>query len=138
MRKKISVIGKGVETAQELARIAEIGDDVRGADVVVLAGEGNLAAIARSAPAAAVVVAGERVEERCQATYDATLFPRARIVGIADAGGVGAAVESIVLERDDAHDVIAMRDGSFGPCSARLGRGGIRELIAPRASLPAS
>jgi hypothetical protein len=129
MRKKISVIGKGVETAQELARIADVGSDVRGADVVVLGGDGDLAEIARSAPAAAVIVAGNGIEERCQATYEATLFPRARIIGIADAGRVGAAIESIVLESDDAHDVIAMRDGSFGPCSARLGRGGIRELL---------
>ena len=102
---------------------------MRGADVVVLAGDGDLADIARSAPAAAVVVAGDGVEERCQATYEATLFPRARIVGIADVDRVGAAVESIILERDDAHDVIAMDGGTFRPCSARLGRGGIREFV---------
>ena len=102
---------------------------MRGADVVVLTGDGDLAEIARSAPAATVVVAGDAVEERCQATYEATLFPRARIVGIADADRVGAAVESIILERDDPHEVIAMNGGSFRPCSARLGLGGIREFV---------
>jgi hypothetical protein len=130
MRKKISVIGEGVEIAQELARMADVGNDVRGADVVVVvAGEGDLARISRSAPAAALLMAGDNLEARCQQAYEATLFPRARIVGIADAARLGAAIESIVLERDDAHDVIAMRDGKFGPCSARLGRGGIRELL---------
>jgi len=39
------------------------------------------------------------------------------------------AVESIVFERDDTYDVIAMTNGEFGPHSARLGRGGIRELL---------
>jgi hypothetical protein len=33
------------------------------------------------------------------------------------------------LERDDAHDVIAMKDGDFTACSVRLGRGGVRELL---------
>ena len=121
MRKKISVIGKGVEIARELSRAADVGDDVRGAD-------GDLEAIARSAPAATVVAVGDDLEGRCKEIYERLLFPRARIIGIADPGRLGTAVESIVLERDDAHDVIAMKDGKFTACSARLGRGGIREL----------
>jgi hypothetical protein len=129
MRKKISVIGNGVTIAQELSRIADVGEDVRGADVIVLAGDGDLAEIARSAPAAAVVVTGDAAEERCQTAYEGTLFPRARIIGIVDPDRVGPAVESIVLERDEAHDVIAMSGDRFAPCSARLGRGGIRELL---------
>jgi hypothetical protein len=129
MRKKISVIGKGVKIARDLSRIADVTDDIRGADVVVLADDGDLAAIARSAPAAALVVTGSDLEERCQKASDETLFPRARIVGIADTGHLAAAIEAIVLERDDEHEVIAMRDGRFGPRSARLGRGGIRELL---------
>lgn len=95
----------------------------------MLAGDGDLSEIARSAPAAAVVVVGEDLEARCKAAYERLLFPRARIVGVPDAGRISDAVESIVLERGDAHDVIAMRDGAFVPCSARLGQGGIRELL---------
>ena len=106
-----------------------MGQDVRGADVVVLAGDADLAQIGRSAPAAAVVVHGNGLEARCKEIYERLLFPRARIVGIADADSVSSAVRSIAFELDEAHDVIAMRDGSFGPCSARLGRGGIREFV---------
>ncbi len=60
---------------------------------------------------------------------EATLFPRARIVGVADPERLEAVVESIVLERDDTHEVIAMSDGRFGLRSARIGRGGVRELL---------
>ena len=101
---------------------------MRGADVVVLADDGDLADIARSAPAAVVLVTGDTLEERCREAYDRLLFPRARVIGIADPDRVGAAVESIVFERDDTHDVVAMADGEFGRHSARLGRGGIRAL----------
>jgi hypothetical protein len=129
MRKKISVIGEGVEVAQDLSRAADVGDDVRGADVVVLAGDRDLTDIARSAPAAAVVVVGDGLEARCKDVYERLLFPRARIVGVADPERVGSVVESIVFERDDPHDVIAMSGDEFAPCRARLGRGGIRELL---------
>jgi hypothetical protein len=129
MRKKISVIGKGVQLARELSRLADVDEDVRGADVVVLAGEADMDTIARSAPAAAIVVVGEGLEDRCKEAYERLLFPRARIIGMPDPDRVGDAVESIVLESDDAHDVIAMKEGEFAPCSARLGRGGIRELL---------
>ena len=111
---------------------------MRGADVVVLASDGDLGAIARSAPAAAVVVTGDDIEGRCQAVYQKTLFPRARIIGVEAMEAVGAAVEAIVFERDEQHDVIAMTDGEFGPHSATLGLRGIRELLPPRTSLPAS
>ena len=109
--------------------MAELDEDVRGADVVVLAGDGDFDAIARSAPAAAVVLTGDELESRCKEAYERLLFPRSRIIGIADAGRISDAIESIVLERDDTHDVIAMKDGDFTACSARLGRGGIRELV---------
>ena len=129
MRKKISVIGEGVQIAQELSRIADVTDDVRGADVVVLAGDGDLAEIARSAPAAAVVVTGDDLESRCKTAYERLLFPRSRIIGVSDPARVSDAVASIVFGSDDAHDVIAMKDGDFTACSARLGQGGIRELL---------
>ena len=127
MRKKISVIGERVEIAHDLSRAADVGQDVRGADVVVLAGAGDLDEIARSAPAATIVVTGDGVEDRCKAVYERLLYPRARIIGVVDPADVGPAVESIVLERDEVHDVIAMDgQGDFVQRSARLGRGGIR------------
>jgi hypothetical protein len=130
MRKKISVIGSGVKIAQDLSRIAEVGEDLHGADVVVVADDAaDLPAIARSAPAATLVVTAENLEERCQQVCEGTLFPRARVVGIASGEDVSGAIESIVLERDDEHEVIALSDGRFGPHRVRLGRGGIRELI---------
>jgi hypothetical protein len=129
MRKKISVIGEGVQIARDLSHVADVGEEVRGADVVVLAEDGDLAEIGRSAPAATIVIAGDALEERCKQAYERLLYPRGRILGIPDAGGVSDAVESIVFERDQAHEVVAMKDGEFLPCSARLGRGGVTELL---------
>ena len=129
MRKKISVIGEGVQIAGGLSRIADDGDDVHGADVVVLLDDADLGRVARSAPAAALVVAGDGVEDRCQRAFEETLFPRARIVGVTDSDRLHAVIESIVLESEEQHDVIAMSDGRFAPHSARLGRGGVRELL---------
>ena len=106
-----------------------MGEDLSGADVVVLAGEADLDAVRTRAPAAVVVVTGEGVEDRCKQVYEATLFPRARIVGVADVADTGPAIESIVLERDDEHEVVAMADGEFSARNARLGRGGIRALL---------
>jgi hypothetical protein len=129
MRKKISVIGEGVQIAQGLSRAADVADDVRGADVVVLVGDGDLAEIARAAPAATIVVTGDDLEARCKTAYERLLFPRSRIVGVPDAGRVSGAVESIVFELDDEHEVLAMQDGDFTACSALLGQGGIRQLL---------
>jgi hypothetical protein len=129
MRKKISVIGEGVQLAPDLSRAADVGDDVRGADVVVLARDGDLAEVARSAPAATLLVTGASVEDRCAAAYKELLFPPGRIIGIPDPERVGAAVESILFELDEPHEVIAMQGDGFAPCTARLGRGGIRELL---------
>src|SRR5687768_5203277 len=130
MRKKIRVIGdKGVVTAQELARIADVGDDLSGANVVLLTGEDDLDALRTRAPAAVVVVTGDDVAERCQQVYEATLFPRARIVGVTDPERVAAVIEAILLEREEEHEVIAMSGDGFGERTARLGRGGIRALL---------
>jgi hypothetical protein len=127
MRKKISVIGvKGVEIGDALARDANVSDDVSGADVVVLAGDGDLEEIKHRAPAAVLLIAGDRIEERCQEACEATLFPRARIIGVTNPSEAAA---SIVFERDDEHEVVAMANGEFSRRRARLGRGGIRELL---------
>jgi hypothetical protein len=129
MRKKISVIGKGVTIAPELSRLADVGEEVRGADIVVLAEGGDLAEIARCAPASAVVVTGDSLEERCLEAYERTLFPRGRVIGVADPNHLAAVLESIVAEDGATHEVIAMSDGKFGPRSASLSRGGIRAFV---------
>src|SRR5215213_2544492 len=112
MRKKISVIGEGVGIGNPLSRFANIASDVPGADVVVLAGEADLEEIRDRAPAAVLLVAGEKLEDRCRQAYEATLFPCARIIGVTDPAGAAA---SILFECDDEHQVVAMEDGAFGP-----------------------
>ena len=101
---------------------------MRGADVVVLAGDGDLTEIGRCAPAATVIVTGDGLEERCRQAYDELLYPRGRIFGVPDAGRVSDAVSSVVFEREEVHEVVAMKDGEFVPGSATLGRGGITAL----------
>jgi hypothetical protein len=108
--------------------MAAVGDEVRGADVVVLADGGDLAEIARCAPASALVLVGESLEQRCLEAYEGTLFPRWRVFGVADQEKLAAVLESIVTEDGATHEVIAMSDGGFGPRLARLARGGIREF----------
>lgn len=93
---------------------------------MVLSTETDLEEIRDRAPAAAVLVVGDA--ERCQQVYDATLFPRGRVIGV-DQKDVAAATESILLERNDEHDVIAMADGKFGPRRVRLGLRGITEVL---------
>jgi len=125
MRKKISVIGKGVQIAPELSRAADIADEVRGADVVVLASDGDLDEIGRSAPAATIVLTGDDLEARCKSAYEALLVPRSRIVGVPDPGHVSDVLAAILFEHDDPHEVIALKDGNFTACSDRLGHRGI-------------
>ena len=115
-----------MQLGETLARAANISEDLHGADVVVLGGDVDLDEMRRVAPAAVVLVTGDDVPARCRQVYEATLFPRPRIVGAGDPGPVA---ETVVFERDEEHDVIAMVDGKFGVHRARLGRGGIRELL---------
>ena len=109
-----------------LARVAEVGDDIHGAELVILAGEGDLEKIRDCAPATVVLVVGDDLEQRCAQVYETTRFPRARVVGV---GEPAAAAESITLGLDEEHEVVALADGAFAPRRARLGRGGIRELL---------
>lgn len=115
-----------MKLGETLARTASIGEDLHGADVVVLAGDVDLRELRDCAPAAVVLLAGDDVETRGKQVYEATLFPRGRILGVGD---LARAAEAIVFELDEEHDVVAMVDGEFGARRARLGRGGIRELL---------
>ena len=86
----------------------------------------DLEAVRDSAPAAVLLVVGG--PDRCQAVYEATLFPRQRIVGVAD-GQLKDAIDSILAERGDEHEVVAMMDGEFAPRRVRLGYRGITEIL---------
>lgn len=109
-----------------LAGCADVADDLHGAAVVVLTGDADLDAVRHLAPAAVVLVTGDGLEERCREVYERTLFPRARVIGVDDPA---SAAESVIFERGDEHEVVALADGEFGSRRARLGRGGIRELL---------
>jgi hypothetical protein len=103
--------------------------DVRGADVVVLGAETDLERIRDSAPASTVLVTVEPVAGWCQKTYEATLFPRPRIIGLPDAAQAAAASRSIVFELDEEFDVLALAGGEFVPRRAKLGLRGMTALL---------
>lgn len=93
---------------------------------MIISGDAVLEDVRRRAPAAVLLITGDRLEDRCREAYEQTLFPPARIVGVSDAP---AAAESIVHERGDEHEVVAMARGEWAPRRARLGRGGIRDFL---------
>src|SRR4051812_20197930 len=73
-------------------------DEVSGADVVVVRAEdgdkwGDL--VRDRAPNAVVIVIGDSPHEMCEAT----LFPRARIIGVNDDREVGPLVDAVVYDR---------------------------------------
>ena len=93
---------------------------------MIVAGDVSLDEVRDRAPATVLLIAGDRLEDRCRSAYAETLFPRARVIGVADPS---AAAEAVIHERGDEHDVVAMADGEWKQRRARLGRGGIRELL---------
>jgi len=108
-------------------------DEISGADVVVVAENdgdkwGDL--IRDRAPNAVVVVVGSP-----QAICEATLFPRARIIGVADSAQADAVVDAVVNDLDKAIEVVARCegergiDGEFAPVPVRIGARGILEIL---------
>lgn len=132
MRRRVTVIGAH-ETAESLserdyADVVEGVGGLSGADVVVISDGQASADIARSAPAAVVVVAGDA--EVCAQVLQETLFPRGRVIGAAG-DGVGPLVDAVVLDRGAALDCLArtLEDGEYVPTTARIGARGIQELL---------
>jgi hypothetical protein len=138
VRRKITVVGDG-ELAERLADrdYAEVvqagsGDDFSGAAVVVLADPGDqfFDAIRDRAPSAVVVVAGHSPQPVCEAT----LFPRARIIGV-DPADVQDVLDAIVLDRRDVFTAVARCEGErgidkeFAQVPVRIGAGGIHEIL---------
>lgn len=93
----------------------------------MVVGDGaDLDRIHDSAPAATLLVLDGPA--RCQEVYERTLFPRQRILGVTEEQAAEA-IDSIIFERDDEHEVIAMADGEFAPRRVRLGYRGITEVL---------
>jgi malate/lactate dehydrogenase len=136
MRHKVTVVGGdgvGATCAQHLAEgdyadVVTSLEEVSGSHVVVVAADTDAAAIRERAPDAVLVVANEPVAATCRALYDATLFPRERIIGVADAAAAIDAVEAVLFDRRRVVPCLAMRDKEFTEVHARLGCCGIEEF----------
>ncbi|HEX8123604.1 MAG TPA: hypothetical protein VF549_20305 [Solirubrobacteraceae bacterium] len=114
MAGKISVIG-------DVGVSATLGAGARGADVIVAAAGSDVAAAARLAPAAVLVLVDASADQ-VAAALSATLWPRQRVVGVAAADAEravravaeGAPVALRATLRDGSHDVV------IGPGGVRL------------------
>jgi len=109
-------------------------DDVSGADVVVVRAEdgakwGEL--VRDRAPNAVVVVVGDSPHEMCEAT----LFPRARIIGVKDDSDVAPVVDAVVYDRGAQFETIVRCQGErgiedeFASVPVRIGGRGVLEII---------
>jgi hypothetical protein len=109
-------------------------EEVSGADVVVVRAEdgdkwGEL--VRDRAPNAVVIVIGDSPHEMCEAT----LFPRARIIGVKEDGEVQAIVESVLYDRGAEFETIVRCQGErgledeFAKVPVRIGKRGVLEII---------
>lgn len=136
MRKRVAVL-EGVADLSgdfDVVDIEESGlDEISGADVVVIGAPSDAAleAIRDRAPSSVVVVVGESPQRACEAT----LFPRARIIGIEHSGELGAVVDSVVFDRGETFTAVARCLGErgieddFAPVPVRVGGRGILEIV---------
>jgi hypothetical protein len=137
VRSRVVVVGGSAAELRggdfDVVEISDGGlDEISGADVVVLAGpaDGAFEAIRDRAPNAVVVVVGESPQPVCEAT----LFPRARILGV-EADVVGDVVDAIVFDRNAAFTAVARCegergiDGEFASVPVRVGARGISEIL---------
>jgi hypothetical protein len=123
-----------MRAARVLVAGADAPDELSGADVVVLSGDdaGQWAESLRDqAPAAVVVVVGGSP----QAIYEATLFPRARIIGVADQAEADAVVDAVVSDSGEQLEVVVRCegergiDGEFARVPARIGASGVLAIV---------
>jgi hypothetical protein len=109
-------------------------EEVSGADVVVVRAEdgdkwGDI--VRDRAPNAVVVVVGDSPHEMCEAT----LFPRARIIGVASDDEVAAVIDAVVYDRGDQFETIVRCQGErgledeFARVPVRIGSKGVLEII---------
>ena len=111
-------------------------DEISGADVVVVAasdGDQWAEQIRDRAPNAVVVVVGGSPQTVCEVT----LFPRGRIIGVADDAEADAVVDAIVSDRVTEFESIVRCEGEHGIQSefarvpVRIGSRGVVEIIEP-------
>jgi hypothetical protein len=136
VRKRVAVVG-GIADLGGDFDVVDIADnrldEISGADVVVIGAppDAALDAIRDRAPNSVVVVVGESPQRACEAT----LFPRARIIGIEDGGELGAVIDSIVFDRGQTFTAVARClgergiDDDFAPVPVRIGTRGIIEIV---------
>jgi hypothetical protein len=109
-------------------------EEVSGADVVVVRAEdgakwGDL--VRDRAPNAVVIVVGDSPHEMCEAT----LFPRARIIGVKEDTEVGPVVDAVLYDRGDEFETIVRCQGErgledeFAKVPVRIGKRGVLEII---------
>ncbi|HEX6714255.1 MAG TPA: hypothetical protein VF066_12755 [Thermoleophilaceae bacterium] len=109
-------------------------EEVSGAEVVVVRAEdgdkwGEL--VRDRAPNAVVVVVGDSPHEMCEAT----LFPRARIIGVQDDSEVAGVVDAVLYDRGDQFETIVRCQGErgledeFARVPVRIGKKGVLEII---------
>jgi hypothetical protein len=109
-------------------------DEVSGADVVVVTADdgdkwGEL--VRDRAPNAVVVVVGDSPHEMCEAT----LFPRARIIGVETDADVAPVVDAVVYDRGSQFETIVRCQGErgiedeFARVPVRIGAQGVIEII---------
>jgi len=109
-------------------------DEVSGADVVVVRAEdgdkwGDL--VRDRAPNAVVIVIGESPHKMCEAT----LFPRARIIGVNDDDEVAPLVDAVLYDRCSEFETIVRCQGErglddeFAKVPVRIGARGVIEII---------
>ena len=109
-------------------------DEVSGADVVVVRAEdgdkwGDI--VRDRAPNAVVIVVGDSPHEMCEAT----LFPRARIIGVASDDEVTAVIDAVIYDRGEEFETIVRCQGErgledeFAKVPVRIGSKGVLEII---------
>ena len=109
-------------------------DEISGADVVVVAANASddvIDDIRRRAPNAVVVVVGDSPHNVCEGT----LFPRARIIGVASEAEAEVVVDAVVNDLDkEVESVVRCEgergiEGEFARVPVRIGASGVREII---------
>jgi hypothetical protein len=109
-------------------------EEVSGADVVVVRAEDGdkWGEVVRDrAPNAVVIVIGDSPHEMCEAT----LFPRARIIGVKEDSEVAAIVDAVIYDRGDQFETIVRCQGErnledeFARVPVRIGARGVLEIL---------